>query len=160
MVVRRADPAEAPLLSQIVERAYAVYVERIGRRPAPMDDDYEAKTRRGEVFVADDGAVAGLIVLVERPDHLLVENVAVDPARRGTGVGRALLEYAESHAAARGLRELRLYTNEAMTENLAFYPRLGYCEVGRRVEDGFRRVYYSKRVPTLAARWRGKQGKS
>ena len=112
-----------------------------------MDDDYEAKTRRGEVFVADDGAVAGLIVLVERTDHLLVENVAVDPARQGTGIGRTLLEYAESHAAAHGLRELGLYTNEAMTENLAFYPRLGYREVGRRVEDGFRRVYYSKRLP-------------
>jgi ribosomal protein S18 acetylase RimI-like enzyme len=146
MVVRQADPAEAPALGEIVERAYAGYVERIGRRPAPMDDDYEAKTRRGEVFVADDGTIAGLVVLVAQRDHLLVENVAVDPARQGTGVGRALLAYAESHAAAHGLRELRLYTNEAMTENLAFYPHLGYREVGRRVEDGFRRIYYSKHL--------------
>jgi ribosomal protein S18 acetylase RimI-like enzyme len=146
MVVRRAEPAEAPLLGEIVERAYAAYVERMGRRPAPMDDDYAAKARRGEVFVADDGAVAGLIVLVEQPDHLLVENVAVDPSRQGAGVGRELLAYAERHAAARGLPELRLYTNEAMTENLSFYPGLGYRETGRRVEDGFRRVYYSKPV--------------
>jgi hypothetical protein len=34
-----------------------------------------------------------------------------------------------------------------MVENLAFYPRLGYREDARRVEDGFRRVYYSKRIP-------------
>jgi ribosomal protein S18 acetylase RimI-like enzyme len=147
MVVRRADPSEAPLLRELVERAYAIYIERIGRRPAPMDDDYDAKIRRGEVFVADDGGVAGLIVLVERPDHLLVENVAVEPARQGAGVGRRLLAHAESHAVARGLRELRLYTNEAMTENLAFYPRLGYRQVGRRVEEGFRRVYYTKSLP-------------
>jgi ribosomal protein S18 acetylase RimI-like enzyme len=147
MVVRGADPAEVPVLREIVERAYTVYIERIGRRPAPMDDDYDAKVGRGEVFVADDdGAVAGLIVLVERPDHLLVENVAVDPPLQGTGVGRMLLAYAESHAAACGLSELRLYTNEAMTENLAFYPRLGYREVGRCVEHGFRRVHYSKRL--------------
>lgn len=146
MVVRRAEPAEAPVLHEIVERAYAVYIERVGRRPAPMDDDYDAKVRRGEVFVADDGGVAGLIVLVGRADHLLVENVAVDPDRQGAGVGRTLLAYAERHAAERGLCELRLYTNEAMTENLGFYPRLGYREVGRRVEDGFRRVYYSKRL--------------
>ena len=147
MLVRRADGADVPLLSAIVERAYAPYVERIGRRPAPMNDDYEAKTRSGEVFVADVGTVAGLIVLVEHADHLLVENVAVEPARQGTGVGRMLLAYAERHAAERGLRELRLYTNEAMTENLAFYPRLGYREVERRVEAGFRRVYYSKLLP-------------
>jgi ribosomal protein S18 acetylase RimI-like enzyme len=147
VLVRQADPAEAPALGELVERAYAVYVGRIGRRPAPMDDDYEAKARRGEAFVADDGSIAGLIVLVEHPDHFLVENVAVDPARQGTGVGRALLAYAERHAAAHGLRELRLYTNEAMTENLTLYPHLGYREVGRRVEDGFRRVYYSKQLP-------------
>lgn len=147
VLVRQADPAEAPALGELVERAYAVYVERIGRRPAPMDDDYEAKAGRGEVFVADDGAIAGLVVLVEHPDHLLVENVAVDPARQGTGVGRALLAYAEIHAAAHGLRELRLYTNEAMTENLTLYPHLGYREVDRRVEDGFCRVYYSRLLP-------------
>jgi ribosomal protein S18 acetylase RimI-like enzyme len=147
MVVHRAEPAEAPVLREIVDRTYAVYVERIGRRPAPMDDDYDAKIRRGEVFVADDGVVvAGLIVLVEQPDHLLVENVAVDPAHQRAGIGRTLLAYAETHALACGLRELRLYTNEAMTENLAFYPRLGYRETGRRVGDGFRRVYYSKRL--------------
>jgi GNAT superfamily N-acetyltransferase len=146
MFIRPADAADVPQLGEIVEHAYAPYIERIGRRPAPMDDDYEAKTRLGEVFVADDGGIAGMIVLVERPDHLLVENVAVDPVRQGTGVGRALLAYAEDHATAHGLRELRLYTNEAMTENLAFYPRLGYRETGRDVEDGFRRVYYSKRL--------------
>ena len=146
MLIRRADRADVPLLREIVERAYTPYIERIGRRPAPMDDDYDAKTRRGEVFVADDGAVVGVIVLIERPDHLLVENVAVDTARQGTGVGRTLLAYAEEHAAALHLRELRLYTNEAMTENLAFYPRLGYRETGRRIEDGFCRVYYSKRL--------------
>ena len=35
-------------------------------------------------------------------------------------------------------------TNEKMTENLTLYPRLGYCEVARRTEDGFNRVYFQK----------------
>ena len=43
--------------------------------------------------------------------------------------------------------EVRLYTNEAMTENLTFYPRHGYRETGRAVEHGFRRVYFSKAIP-------------
>jgi hypothetical protein len=33
-----------------------------------------------------------------------------------------------------------------MVENLALYPRLGYREDGRRVEDGFDRVFFSKRL--------------
>ena len=40
-----------------------------------------------------------------------------------------------------------------MTENLSFYPRMGYAEVDRRHEDGFDRVFFEKPVdpsPTLA----------
>jgi hypothetical protein len=33
-----------------------------------------------------------------------------------------------------------------MAENLSIYPRLGYVEVARRVEDGFNRVFFAKRV--------------
>jgi GNAT superfamily N-acetyltransferase len=39
--------------------------------------------------------VVGLIVLIEEADHVLVENVAVDPGRQGEGIGRALLAFAE-----------------------------------------------------------------
>lgn len=133
-------------MREIVAAAYGVYVERIGRRPAPMDDDYDERLRDGRLYVADDGSVAGLIVLVPASDHLLVENVAVHPARQGEGIGRALLTYAEEYARELGLPELQLYTNAAMTENLAFYARLGYREVDRRTEEGFQRVFFSKPV--------------
>jgi hypothetical protein len=33
-----------------------------------------------------------------------------------------------------------------MTENLAFYPALGYTEVDRRREHGFERVFFEKRL--------------
>jgi hypothetical protein len=45
------------------------------------------------------------------------------------------------------LPEIRLYTNEAMTENLAYYPRRGYTETHRAAEDGFNRVFFRKPVP-------------
>ena len=77
---------------------------------------------------------------------LRVENVAVDPLAQHQGIGRRLLEHADREAAALGLDEVRLYTNEAMSENLALYPRLGYREEGRRTEEGFARVYFSKRL--------------
>src|SRR5204863_6857567 len=99
-------------IERIVEAAYGVYVERIGRRPAPMDADYAGLIDAGLVTVADrDRAVVGAIVLVPMADHLLVENVAVDPAAQRTGLGRRLMAHAEGEARARGLSELRLYTN-------------------------------------------------
>jgi ribosomal protein S18 acetylase RimI-like enzyme len=131
----------------VVERAYEPYIERIGMRPAPMDADVEGSIRTEEVFVLADGpSLVGVIVLRSARDHLLVENVAIDPALQRHGHGRALLEFAERHGRELGYGELRLYTNAAMTENIELYPRLGWSEYDRRVEDGFSRVYYRKPV--------------
>ncbi|HYJ22555.1 MAG TPA: GNAT family N-acetyltransferase [Solirubrobacterales bacterium] len=145
--IRRADLADLSIVSEIVDRAYGVYVKRIGMRPGPMDADYRGEIDRGVVWVAAEReAVLGLIVLVENPDHLLIENVAVDPAHQGEGVGRALLGFAEDSAREGGLDAIRLYTHEKMRENLALYARLGYREFERRDEGGFDRVFLSKNL--------------
>src|SRR5205823_4478657 len=103
--------------------------------------------RTEEVFVLTDGGkLVGLIVLRCASDYMLVENVAVDPELQHHGYGRALLEFAEEHGRELGFDELRLYTNAAMTENIDLYPRLGWREYDRRVEDGFSRVYFRKAV--------------
>ena len=68
------------------------------------------------------------------------------PAHQGRGHGRAFLEHAAQLAREAGHDRLRLYTNEAMVENLALYPYLGWTETGRVREEGFRRVYFEKRV--------------
>ncbi len=150
MTVRRARPEEAPLLRALVERVYAPWVPVLGRRPMPMDDDYEARVAAGEAWVLDEAGavrgVLGVLVLVERADHLLLENVAVEPARKGKGDGRALLDFAEAEARRRGLPEIRLYTNELMERNIALYAARGYAETERRWEKGFRRVFMAKRV--------------
>jgi ribosomal protein S18 acetylase RimI-like enzyme len=131
----------------VAREAYRSYVPRIGREPAPMTADYARAVRDGLTWVAEaDGEIVGLLVLVVYPDHLLLENVAVLPSAQGRGVGALLLVLAEDEARARGLDEIRLYTNEAMTENLAYYPRRGYTQTHRAEQDGFRRVFFRKRI--------------
>ena len=75
-----------------------------------------------------------------------METVAVRPLAQRRGVGARLLALAEDEARARGLDEIRLYTNEAMTENLAYYPRHGYTETHRAGQGGFRRVFFTKHL--------------
>jgi len=146
-ILRDATPADRERIERLVEAAYGGYVELIGRRPAPMDADYAALIEAGQVTVAErDGEIAGILVLIPMEDHLLVENVAVDPTAQGTGLGRRLMARAEGEARALGLPELRLYTNELMAANLAWYPRLGYRETERRAESGFSRVFFAKRL--------------
>jgi hypothetical protein len=57
-----------------------------------------------------------------------------------------LIARAENDAREIGLPEVWLYTNQAMTENQAVYPRLGYVETARGREDGYDRVFYVKAV--------------
>lgn len=146
-MIRAAVAADAPAITDLVERAYAAYVPRIGLRPAPMDADHAAEIARGESFVVDgDSGIAGVIVLVSHDGYLLIENVAVEPQRQGAGLGKQLLEFAERAAGERGLGEVRLFTHELMTENVALYTRLGFHEIDRRCERGFARVYFSRPV--------------
>jgi GNAT superfamily N-acetyltransferase len=144
--IRPARPADAQAIDQIVQRAYGPYVAQIGLRPAPMDVDYGEKIGAADVFVAVDLEVVGALVLAVMEDHVLIENVAVDPGRQGEGIGADLLAFAESWAEETGRRTVRLYTNVAMTRNIALYRRIGYEEVDRRGEGGFRRVFFVKQL--------------
>lgn len=145
--IRPATAGDVPAVRDLVAAAYRHYVSRIGREPAPMTADYAAVVAAGRAWVAEAaGCLAGVVVLVPETDHLLLENVAVDPVQQGTGLGAALLAFADERARALGLPEVRLYTNEMMTENLTYYPRRGYVETHREVEDGFNRVFFTKRL--------------
>lgn len=148
-VVRAAQPSDAAAVCALVDAAYRHYIERIGTKPMPMTVDYDAAVADGAVWVAregigPDGALAGVLVVRHGPGHLLVENVAVDPARQGGGLGSTLLHVAESLAGERRYGEVRLFTHERMTENLAFYPRRGYVETGRERMGEFSRVLFAK----------------
>ncbi|MFN4100825.1 MAG: GNAT family N-acetyltransferase [Pararhodobacter sp.] len=128
------------------EAAYARYVPLIGRRPAPMDADYRGLIAQGRALVACDPAVLGFVTFWPKSDHMYLDALAVMPDAAGRGLGRALVERVEQAACAVGLGEVRLYTNAAMAENLTLYPHLGYRLVERRVDDGFDRVFFTKRL--------------
>ena len=129
----------------IVTSAYSPYVPRIGREPGPMRDDYGALILQGRVHVLQtEGTVQGVLVLIPEMDTMLLDNVAVAPSEQGLGFGRMLLEFAEQAARNAGFHSIRLYTNEAMTENITLYSRIGYVETHRVEEKGFRRVYMAK----------------
>jgi ribosomal protein S18 acetylase RimI-like enzyme len=141
--LRRATVDDLPAIKAVIDAAYARYLPRMSKRPAPMSRDYGPSVEAGTTWVAGSPIMA-VITLYPRDDHLYVENIAVAPGAQGRGLGRALMEFAEQEAARRGLSRMALVTHEAMTENQAIYARLGYAETGRRAEDGFRRIYLEK----------------
>lgn len=147
LVFRRAGPTDAAMVAAITEAAYAKWVPVIGRKPKPMLADFNAAIRDHLIELAylNDVAV-GLIELIPAADHLLLENIAVDPAAHGQGIGRRLMRRVEQHAIERSLPTVRLYTNKAFATNLGFYQRLGYRIEGEEpYKEGFT-VYFAKPV--------------
>ncbi len=145
--IRPAAPRDAPDIAEIVANAYRYYIPRIGKPPGPMLDDYTAHVADGVVWVIEFGPeIAGILVLLPRPDHMLLDNIAVAPDRQGQGLGRRLLAFAEDEAARRGYPEVRLYTHVTMVENQRLYASIGYEETGRGVQAGYERVFMRKRL--------------
>ena len=145
--LRAATAADVPTIRRIVERAYGGYVARIGKPPGPMLDDYTARVAEDVVQVLEAGGrVVGVLVLIPAADHLLLDNVAVDPRAQGRGYGCLLVAAAEAAARRAKLPELRLYTHELMTENIALYLRLGFVETHRGEQAGYARVFMRKRI--------------
>lgn len=146
--IREAAPADIARVRRIVDQAYDKYVPRIGGRPGPMLDDYALRQAEGTLWVLEeDGTIAGIVVLIGKADHLLIDNIAVAPDRQGKGLGRMLLDFAAAEAARRSYREMRLYTHARMTENFELYRRLGWQEYARGTADGFDRIFMLKPVP-------------
>jgi N-acetylglutamate synthase-like GNAT family acetyltransferase len=145
--LRPATESDVSSVAALVDAAYRPYVRRIGMLPRPMTDDYTAVIRDRQVTVAEhDGAIVGVVVLTVTDEGFLIDNVAVHPSRRGTGLGRALLQFAEAEARRAGFDAIHLYTHEQMMENLALYSRIGYLEYDRRSQGAFSLVYMRKQL--------------
>jgi GNAT superfamily N-acetyltransferase len=133
---RRAGPEDAARARELTRKAYAKWCDVIGREPLPMTADYDHAVRHHVIDLAFvDGRLAGLIEMIPSENDLLIENVCVDPAEQGAGLGRVLVAHAERETRRLGHSVIRLYTNKLFAANLSFYRGLGY-EVER--EEPFR----------------------
>ena len=148
MQIRRAVQDDVPGITACVCEAYVHYIERIGKRPGPMLEDFADTVSQHQVHIAvAEESIVGVLVLQVTDQGFYVDNVAVRPRAKGTGVGRSLLELAESEARNRGYSSLYLATHELMVENRALYARIGYVEYAHRVVNGYPRVFCRKALP-------------
>lgn len=153
MQIRAATSSDVPSITACACEAYVHYIERIGKRPGPMLEDYDETLRTSQVHVAvEEDSVVGLIVLQRTPEGFFIDNVAVRPTQKGRGVGKQLLLFAESEALRQGYESIYLSTHELMTENQALYQRIGYVPFAHRVVGGYPRVFMRKPLAAVDTR--------
>lgn len=129
--IRRAAPQDAVPLSTCIDAAYAAYSGRINNLP-PVSEGIAADIEANLVWIVElDLSIVGGLVLVLKDTYAMLANIAVHPDCSGLGIGRGLIEHAESQCRKLKKGELRLSTHVAMPENVGLYAHLGWQETGR-----------------------------
>ena len=133
MTMRPASPDDLEMIATLTAAAYRPYTELFGAAPIPATEDYAPRIERGEVWLREVGdETAGLVVVEQHSDHLMLFSIAVSPAFQGGGHGLAMLRWLEGKAREWAVPEIRLYTNARMERNIALYRAFGFQETGRR----------------------------
>lgn len=144
-MIRSATLDDLQSVKACAEAAYGVYVERIGGKPPPMTADFQTLIEKGAIYLLlNETGFVGFVIFYPRGDHLHIESIAIDPAAQRKGFGKKLIAFVEEKARQAGLSAVELYTHRKMTENIAYYPALGYRETGRHARDGIPRVFFRK----------------
>lgn len=139
MAIRPATANDLDAVSALMPRQVEMRAALTADHPALIED--------GVVRVlTQDSAVVGILVLLDRPDHLLVGAMEIDPFQKDKGFEKAMLTFAESEARNRGYDEVRLNASEATTGTIALCRSLGYREMTRRDRDGDRPIHMRKIV--------------
>jgi GNAT superfamily N-acetyltransferase len=131
------DPALAGEVADLINTVYATSEIGIWRNGATRTTAAELAglIAAGEIAVADrDGRIAGAVRVRDvAADASEFGMLAAAPDQRGTGVGRALLDFAEERGRARGLRAMRLellvprtWRHPSKEFLKAWYGRRGY----------------------------------
>lgn len=128
--MRVALPADVDALTQLINAAFQV--------EKPFFDEERVNSERvrkfmesGQFLLAEDsGELAGCVYVEVREHRGYVGLLSVDPARQGLGLGRKLMDAAESYFRGESCRGVDLRVISPRTPLPTFYRHLGYTETG------------------------------
>jgi GNAT superfamily N-acetyltransferase len=167
MRIRLAAHEDLPALMALVRRVVPLMLAAGNRQ---WDENYPNEVVFGrdidlkQLWLAEiESSIAGVaaITMDQEPDYaqvgwdltepsIVVHRLAVDPAFRGAGVARALMQKAEEVAEEHGITVLRVDTNTQNEATQQLFPKLGYAfagEIGLQIRPGLRFLCYEKRLP-------------
>jgi GNAT superfamily N-acetyltransferase len=147
--VRAASEDDSAVLVGLLEQLHPRYPGEPRRATELLRDILGMPGRSLLVAEVDDWVVGTIdLLIVPNLSHggrpwAIVENLVVDEAARGTGVGRALVAYVVHRAKERGCYMLQLLSLAHREDAHTFYRRLGF----ENVAAGFR-SYFDGFAPT------------
>ena len=130
--VRRATPADAEALAELVNEAYAIEKTFVDGDRTSADEIAEMVNEgRGAFLVLEMAGGLAAAVYVEGRGHAgYFGMLSVRPGLQGMGLGKRLVRIAEALAEATGARQMTLRIVNLREELARWYRSLGYREVG------------------------------
>ncbi len=146
--VREATEEDLPRLVELLAQLSLGEAREDAGRPLPESyakalAEIDADPRQQLLVLEADGRIVGSLVLIVVPNlshqgrpYAIVENVVVDEAERGGGLGEALMRHAIDEARRAGCYKLSLTSNRKRADAHRFYERLGFTasHEGYRIE--------------------------
>lgn len=136
--VRRAQPADAAALADLINRAYEIEVFFVDGQRTDAGE-IERMMRTGTFLVLERGgarpALAAAVYVEARPEGGYIGMLSVAPELQGMGLGTRLVRIAEAMCEAMGAPTVRLRIVNLRDELGRWYRSLGYEEIGTAPYD-------------------------
>ena len=132
VAIRKARPADTKALVELsAQLGYELTFRQVTAQLKRISRDKSAELLVAELPVR--GVVGWIQLFEQNPlagDHRIeIAGLVVDASSRGTGIGRALMNFAETRARKLGCSCVYLRTNVKRAAAHIFYERLGYAHI-------------------------------
>lgn len=146
MICREAGDADAPLIVEVLYRAFREY-EGVLDPPSGVHKESVASVREkmetGHWLMAEeDGRAVGCVWYENRGEYVYLGRLAVAPEFRGRGIGDALMQAVEAGARAENVLCVRLGVRTVLEKMQGAYERRGYRVIRYETHAGYEKPTY------------------
>lgn len=133
-LLREAALADAADIASLLSEAFAgykgFYTPEAFSATTPSGEEIASRFKEGPIWVAlQNNSIIGTLSGLPMAKTLYLRSMAVLPAKRGSGIGRALLQQAEDFAYANRYERTLLSTTPFLDSAIRLYNRFGYQHV-------------------------------
>jgi ribosomal protein S18 acetylase RimI-like enzyme len=141
VTLRIATPSDAGAIADLVRLAFGAQSRPTNPPSGALKETAETigdhLLRGGGAVVEIDGAVVGTLLWEEQDDALYLSRLAVHPAHRRRGIGRALVDLAERETRRRALVRMTLGVRLGLQDNRRLFASCGFVETTLHRHEGF-----------------------
>jgi ribosomal protein S18 acetylase RimI-like enzyme len=152
--IRLAIPEDVQAVAMVLQRAFveyeALYTPEGFSATTPSAELIRQRLNEGPTWVAvQDAAIVGTVSAVLKGEGVYVRSMGILPTERGQGLGRQLLQMAESFAREHKAEYMFLSTTPFLNRAIQLYERYGFERNNDGPHDLFGTSLFTMRKPIV-----------